>query len=115
VYLGDFPETKEIKGTPVKIKEFKFQNGKLFFVISDFYRQEKASGRLSIHIRIKNEQGVLVFDQKKTFNATQKEVRISLNIPIVTKGKYDFVVDVEDFFTKKVVTDFCKAEITPIP
>lgn len=113
--LGDYLETKEIKGTPVKIREFKFQNGTLFFVISDFYRQEKEGGRLSIHIRIKNEQGVSVFDQEKTFNATQEEVRISLNIPVINEGKYDFVVDVEDLFTKKVATDFCKAEITPIP
>ena len=113
--LGDYQKAKEIKGTPVKIKEFKYQKGKLFFVISDFYRQEKASGRLSIHIRINNEQGVSVFDQKKTFNATQEEVRISLKIPIATKGKYNFVVDVEDLFTKKVATDFFKAEITPIP
>ncbi|MCK5056363.1 MAG: hypothetical protein KAT34_06900 [Candidatus Aminicenantes bacterium] len=114
-YLGDYLEAKEIKGTPVKIKELKFKKGKLFFVISDFYRQEKESGKLSIHIRIKNERGISIFDQKKTISATQKEIRISLSIPGINKGKYHFVVDVEDLFTKKVATDFFKAEITPVP
>ncbi|MCK4766043.1 MAG: hypothetical protein KAW12_27845 [Candidatus Aminicenantes bacterium] len=114
-YLGDYLETKEIKGTPVKIRELKFQNGKLFFVISDFYRQEKVSGKLSIRIRVKNERGISIFDQGKTISATQKEIRINLKIPGVKKGKYDFVVDVKDLFTRKVATDFFKAVITPVP
>lgn len=110
-FLGDYLESKKIKGTPVKIKEFKFKKGKLFLVISDFFRQEQKSGRLSIHIRIKDQGGAAIFDQKKTISATQEEVRISLNIPKVDKGKYDFVVDVEDLFTQKSATDFFKAEI----
>lgn len=110
--MGDYLAANNIKGKPVKIKEFKYENGKLLLVITDFYRREKEGGNLAIRIQVKNEQGAAIFDQKKTIAATQDEIRISLNIAGISKGKYDFVVDVEDLIAKHSAAEFFKSEIT---
>jgi hypothetical protein len=111
-YLAGYIADKEIKTKPLKINEFKFKNGKLSLAVSDFYWDKEKKGSLSIRIRIKDAQGNMVFDQKKNISPINNEIKINLDFSNMSKGKYDFVVDVEDQYTKKVATEFCKADIT---
>jgi hypothetical protein len=113
--LGQYLEGKEVKGTPVKIKLFNFVNGKLVLHISNFYWNKKDKGQLSIRIKITNEKGVAVLDQKKAITATKNEIRISLNLPALEKGRYNFVAEVQDLVTKKVASEFFEKGVIPIP
>ncbi len=103
-YLSQFLEEKQFKGKTVKIEGLKFKKEKLMFGISDFYWHKKEGGMLSIRIRVKDQQGKSVFDQKKNIKATQKKINIALNIRGLKKGDYNVVVDVSDLYTKKTTT-----------
>jgi hypothetical protein len=108
-------EEKQIKKKPIKIQDLNFKNGKLTFVISDFFWDKKDGGALSIRIRINDPQGKSVFDQKKTIKATQKKINIALNIRGLKNGDYDVVVDVNDLFTKMSSTQLLKTTISNQP
>jgi hypothetical protein len=114
-FLGQFLEEKQIKKKPIKIQDLNFKNGKLTFVISDFFWDKKDGGALSIRIRINDPQGKSVFDQKKTIKATQKKINIALNIRGLKNGDYDVVVDVNDLFTKMSSTQLLKTTISNQP
>jgi hypothetical protein len=114
-FLSQFLEEKQIKRKPVKIEDLKFKKGKLMFGISDFFWHKKEGGMLSIRIRVKDQQGNSVFDQKKNIKATQKKINIALNISGLKKGEYNVVVDVNDLFTKMSSTQLLKTTISNQP
>ena len=114
-YLGQFFKEKQLNGSDIKIEDLTFKKGKLRFAVSDFYWQKKEGGMLSIRIQIKDQQGKSIFDQKKAIKATQKKITIALNIMDLPAGEYDFVVDVNDLFTKMNKTQFLKTTIPNEP
>ncbi len=110
-YLGHYLESKKIKKSPMKIKDLNFKKGKLTFSMADFFMDKGKGGALSVRIRINEENGKSVFDQKKTIKATQKTINISLNFNSLKNGPYDVIVDVTDIFTKSAETGTLKIQI----
>ena len=110
-YLGHYLADKETKANPPKINTFTFNKGKLALSVSNFYWDQKKKGSLSIRIRIKNADGEMIFNQKKNVTPINDKIKINLDFSNMNKGKYDFVVDVQDLYTKQTATEFCKADI----
>jgi hypothetical protein len=109
----DFIEGIDLDGIPIQIKKCNFQNKRLTLLVSDFYWHNEEGGKLTIRVQVKNNTGASIFDQKKTINATKKQVNISLNFSNLDKGDYNFIVDVQDLYTNKTATEMIKTKIIP--
>ncbi len=113
-YLGQYLEEKQVKGKPINIENLRLIKGKLMFNVSDFYMDKEDGGILRIHIRIEDQQGKSVFDQKKIMKATRKNIHININLNIsaLKNGEYNVVVDVNDLYTTISDTQLLKTTIS---
>lgn len=100
-FLGQYLEDKQIKRKNIIIENLKLKSGRLMFCVSDFYMDKEDGGILGIHIRIEDQQGKSVFNQKKIIKATRDNIQINidLNIRDPKNGEYNVVVDVNDLYT----------------
>ncbi|MCK4942090.1 MAG: hypothetical protein KAS65_00865, partial [Candidatus Aminicenantes bacterium] len=116
-YLGQYLEEKQPKRKTINIENLRLKKGKLMFGVSDFYMDKEDGGILRIHIRIEDQQGKSVFDQKKIITATRKSIQINidLNIRDPKSGEYNVVVDVNDLYTTISDTQLLKTTISNQP
>jgi hypothetical protein len=113
-YLGQYLEEKQPRRKPINIEDLRLKKGRLMFNVSDFYMDKEDGGILRIHIRIEDQQGKSVFDQKKIIKATRKSIQINidLNIKDPKNGEYNIVVDITDLYTTIRDTQFLKTTIS---
>lgn len=113
-YLAKKASQAPTPTTSVQITNLEFNNKKLTFAFANFHMQKAADrilGRTEVRIRIKDSQGVTLFDSKKDLTLIKKSISISIPFNNLKKGKYDMIVDVKDLFTGKADTKFIQPTI----
>jgi hypothetical protein len=99
-----------VKGIPmpvIKILNVLFKDKKLNFKMVE-YSQKKIEktdvGFLRVSIKIKNNEGELVFDDSKQIQAESTITSISIPFNQLTKGAYSIVINAVDLFTGRQAT-----------
>ena len=80
--------------------------------VSDFFMtvdSKKKMGKLSVRVRLINENNENVFDQKRLVVAKKKNVNISINFEAIPRAKYNIIIDVSDLFTERTAMDFLES------
>ncbi|MCK5056182.1 MAG: hypothetical protein KAT34_05975 [Candidatus Aminicenantes bacterium] len=118
-YINAYLSRKEtvqprISGSAIQITDLKFTDSKLSISVTGYYMRKISrgrSGRMEIRIRIKNIQGISIFDQSKTLDLKKPDITITLPFKNLKRGKYDIVVDAQDLLTNKSDTKLIQPRI----
>lgn len=113
-YIKAYLDKKNIDVSQVKINNLSFNDKTLSLSISGFYQSKESkdfTGKLSVNIQVKNLQGIVLWNQVKDFNVTDKNVSISLPFKRLMAGRYDIVVFARDLLAGNEAVDFVQAEI----
>jgi hypothetical protein len=123
-YIDEYLQKLEekIKTPDIKIENFSFDRKILAFTVTDYLLRENQGtgnngkmtkvGLIKVHIRVKDENNQLLFDQEKKLTAQKDEMEISLGaFQSLKKGEYDFFIDAVDIFTGKEVNIYQKIKI----
>ena len=102
-YINEYFQRMEKTRPQVRLEGFSFQNKILTFGIRDFIMKAaednkgQKQGQLSIRIRLINQAGNAMFDQKKGFSVTKEEMKVSIPaFKTLPAGEYSFIIDVLD-------------------
>ncbi len=103
-YISTYLKKRKSEITDIKLEKVKFENNILYFTIIDLLVKEiegKKSGMVNVHVQIKGEDNKTLYDQNKSLKPENTEVNIKISMDWMKKGKYNFIIDVEDLYTQK--------------
>ncbi len=99
----------------IEVTELSFSQDKKLTISVNGFRLRKLNkrvqGQMDIRIRIKNFQGIAVFDQTKTLDIKKDSLSITIPFNNLGRGRYNVVVDVKDRITGSTATKFIQARI----
>jgi len=111
-YISEYLKTRKAEIPSVTLSGIRFKANKLTMTVSDFFMtvdSKKKMGKLSVRVRLINEDNENVFDQKRLVVAKKKNVNISINFEAIPKAKYNIIIDVSDLFTERTAMDFLES------
>ncbi len=106
-YITAYLQKKEAGNPTVKVSDLAFENKKLSFLISDFSLakvKDKATGMLSVRIRVVADGEESLFDQTKDLQADKNRISLNLGFSTLAPGRYDIIIDVLDRVSGKTAT-----------
>ncbi|MCK4761143.1 MAG: hypothetical protein KAW12_03020 [Candidatus Aminicenantes bacterium] len=114
-YIKEYMGQKETKTqtSTIQITKLAYDNQKLHIGVDSFVISKTGKGpqgRVGIHITITNAQGTKIYDTGKPLTTKQNTIAVSIPFKL-SRGKYDIVVDVKDFFTGKVAKKFIQTRV----
>ncbi|MEN8223139.1 MAG: hypothetical protein ABFR36_07745 [Acidobacteriota bacterium] len=98
----------------VKVENLQFVDKKLVFKLINFeLKKEKKnkSGQLGVNLIIKDQSGMIIFDEKKTINPKNGSTEMSIGFGWLKPGKYDLIIDVRDMLTNHKAFEYLKIEV----
>jgi len=96
VYLKKFPGKMT---PPITITNFKSGRQTIAFAITNLTRQkieDKLQGLVDVKITLFDKDSKKVFDEGKSLSMAKEEVKISLNLPQLERGRYFIILEVTD-------------------
>ncbi len=113
-YIREYLERKRAEAPAVQLQEVAFKDKKLSMTITDFLMKtmgKKNTGRLSVHIHIKDSRNDTVYDEQKNIEAEKQMVSLSLEFSRLKKESYHIMIDVKDLLTGKIASQLLQPEI----
>ena len=113
-YIKEYLAKKSAGLPEIHIDSISFHEKKLSIAIGQFLRQETGSGergKISVRVRIKDEEDKIVFNKSKCLIPDQDITTISINFDWLKKGKYNVLVNVTDILTGKTTENFLQPQV----
>lgn len=101
-YFNDYLNKKGIKTLKIEIEKFHFKQKKISLVITHFKMKKienQISGRIHVHILVKNKKNQIEFDENKNLLARKKIVMISINLNRLKKGDHNVTAEITDLIS----------------
>lgn len=113
-YIKDYLEKKGALNPSIMIDAVSFNEKKLSMAISNFLLQgtdKGSAGKISVHVRIKDEENKMVFDKSRFLVPEKKITTITIDFDWLEKGEYNVIVDVSDMLTGKTAMEFLQPQV----
>lgn len=113
-YIGEYLQKKREQDPLVILEGLKLKGRTLAMKISNFKiagSGRERSGRLSVAIRIRDDQNRELYDQDRAFAAQESQMDLNVDFAFLKPGRHMFLVEVHDLLTGKTIMDVLQADV----
>jgi hypothetical protein len=111
-YIKEYLSRMQADNPTIRLSNLSFQNRTLSMTLSDFKMESKGkkqSGKIGVHVMLKDAANRSLFDQNREIQAKKKVVNLTVEFEWLKRGRYHVVVDITDRLTGKTAMDFVEA------
>jgi VWFA-related protein len=113
-YIKEYVDKKRALSPSIKLNSISFKEKKLAIAISNFLMRKTGAGKkgkISVHVRIKDENNKTVFEKSRFLVPDKKITNITIDFDWIKKGEYNIIVDVSDILTGKTAMEFLQPQV----
>jgi len=113
-YIGEYLQKKREQDPLVILEGLKLKGRTLAMKISNFKiagSGKERGGRLSVAIRIRDDQNQQLYNQDRAFAAQESQMDLDVDFAFLKPGRYMFLVEVHDILTGKTIMDVLQADV----